>query len=59
MFNEWKNIPGITSSNRTYQASVTGEVQSVNNFNGKVYTLAQYKNNGYMKVNINIIYFKI
>ncbi|AGE48842.1 hypothetical protein PBCVAP110A_515R [Paramecium bursaria Chlorella virus AP110A] len=53
MFNEWENIPGITSQKRTYRASIVGEIQSVNNFNGKVYTLAQCKNNGYMKVLIN------
>ncbi|AAC96790.2 HNH endonuclease [Paramecium bursaria Chlorella virus 1] len=53
MCNEWNDIPGILSAKKIYQASIFGDIRSVDKTTNKTKIISQYVNSGYLKVGIN------
>ena len=46
MCNEWRDIPGISSAKKTLQASIYGNIRSVDKYTNKTKILSQYVNTG-------------
>jgi hypothetical protein len=49
---EWKDITGYVTKNKIYQASINGQIRSVDKLSKKNTVLSQYKTGGYLKVQI-------